>query len=112
MSCKRKNRIAQLVLLTVWTIIIVLHYSALVGSQECVHPKYAHQPIHVNSWIRGTQVSVKIDDFFTDDQKTGLQVGNDKWNNLALVACSGVRFLHYDHVFMQSYTDATVVAKG
>lgn len=105
MSSKRKNRIAQLVLFSVWVVIIVLWYPAYVSSQGCVHPKYAHQPIHVNSWLVGTQVSVKIDGFFTDDQKAGLEAGNTGWNNLALVACSGVRFLDFDHVFMESYLE-------
>src|SRR5262249_9506213 len=31
--------------------------------------------------------------------------GNEAWNHAALVACSGVRFLHYDQVIMQSYTE-------
>ena len=73
MSWERINRIAQLVLITAWIIIIVLQHPAFVGSQECVHPTYAHQPIHVNSWAVGTQVSVQIDAFFTDDQKAGLE---------------------------------------
>jgi len=104
MSSKRKNRIAQFVLFNVWVIIIVLWYPPFVSSQECVHPKYAHQPIHVNSWVPGTQVSVQIDQFFDDDQKAGLEAGNRGWNNLAL-ACSGVRFLHFDHVIVESYTE-------
>ena len=76
MFSKRKNRIAQFVLFNVWVIIIVLWYPPFVSSQECVHPKYAHQPIHVNSWLVGSQVSVKIDQFFDDDQKAGLEAGN------------------------------------
>jgi hypothetical protein len=51
------------------------------------------------------QVSVQIDDFFTDDQKGGLEWGNTAWNNAALIACSGVRFHDFDHVFMPSYTE-------
>jgi len=106
MSSERKNRIAQLVLLSAWAITIVLHYPAFVNSQQCLHPTYSHQPIHVNSWVPGTQVSVKIDDFFADDQKAGLEAGNAAWNNTTLILCSGVRFLDYDHVFMQSYTES------
>lgn len=105
MTSEQKNRCVQLVLLTTWVITIVLHYSPDVSSQECVHPTYSHQPIHVNSWLPGMQVTVKIDQFFTDDQKGGLEAGNETWNNLFLVSCSGVRFRDYDHVFMESYTE-------
>ncbi len=104
MSCERINRIAQLVLLAAWVIIILLQHPAFVSSQECVHPKYAHEPIHVNSWLVGTQVSVKIDQFFSDDQQAGLEAGNQGWNNLALV-CSGVRFVDFEPVFMESYIE-------
>jgi hypothetical protein len=51
------------------------------------------------------QVNVKIDQFFTDDQKGGLEGGNEAWNNLALLSCSGVRFRDFDHVLMESYTE-------
>src|SRR6476620_9950165 len=101
MSYNRNNHIAQLVLLTIWTILIVVCYPSFVISQECVHPKYSHQPIHVNSWSPGTQVHVQIDQFFPDNQKAGLEAGNEGWNNPALVTCSGVRFVDYDHVFME-----------
>jgi len=106
MSCQRMNRIAQLLLITVWLIIILLQHPALVGSQECLQPNYAHQPIHVNSWSVGTQVSVRIDSSFPDDHNAGLEAGNEGWNNLALVSCSGVRFQQFDHLFMESYTEA------
>ena len=105
MSSKKINRIVQFALLLTWTIIVVLHYPTFVSSQNCVHPKYAHQPTFVNSWLVSTQVSVKIDDSFSDDQKAGLEAGNAAWNNAALIACSGVRFLDFDHVFMQDYTE-------
>jgi hypothetical protein len=105
MSSKKKNRLAQFVLLSVWTITILLWYPTFVSSQECVHPKYSHQPIHVNSWLPGMKVSVQIDGSFTDDQMAGLEAGNQQWNNLAL-ACSGVRFVDFDHVFMESYTES------
>ena len=105
MSSDAVNRIAQFLLVTTWAILIVLHYPTFVSSQGCVQPTYSHQPIHVNSWLVGTQVSVQIDDFFTSDQKAGLEAGNRGWNNATLILCSGVRFLHFDHVFMQSYTE-------
>jgi hypothetical protein len=54
----------------------------------------------------GTQVNVKIDDFFANDQKAGLEAGNAAWNDPSLILCAGVRFLNYDHVFMQSYTES------
>lgn len=62
MSAKRINRIVQFALLATWTIIVVLRFPTFVSSQNCVHPKYAHQPVHVNSWLVATQVKVKIDD--------------------------------------------------
>ena len=105
MSSQRINRIIQFALLATWTIIIVLNYPNLVNSQDCLHPKYAHQPVHVNSWLVASQVSVKIDDFFTDDQRAGIEAGNASWNNASLIACSGVRFLDFDHVFMPDYTE-------
>lgn len=93
-----------MVLFTVWIVTIVLWYPAFVSSQGCVYPKYAHSPIHVNSWLLGIQVSVKIDAAFTNDQKVGLESGTQQWNNLAL-ACSGVRFHDFDYVSMQSYIE-------
>lgn len=105
MSSKRTNHIAQLILLSIWAIIMVSQYPAFVSSQGCVKPDYAHQPIFVNSWLVGSQVNVKIDSFFQNDGD-GLEAGNDAWNNAALVACSGVRFLNYDRVIMQSYTES------
>jgi hypothetical protein len=62
-----------------------------------------HQPIHVNSWVAGTQVTVRIDATFADDRRVGLQAGNDKWNNATLIGCSGVRFLGYDDIFIFDY---------
>ena len=110
MSWERKNRIAQLVLITAWVIIILLQYPSFVSSQECIHPKYAHEPIHVNSWVRGIEVTVKIDRNFTNDQKAGLEAGNRGWNNLAL-ACSGVRFIDFGHVFVESYSETPPVGQ-
>jgi hypothetical protein len=90
MSIKRKNRIAQLILLTAWVSMLALNYPVFVSSQECIHPKYMHEPIHVNSWFPGSEVTVQIDTFFEDDQENGLQVGNDRWNH-STIGCSGVR---------------------
>ena len=103
MSCERKNRIAQLVLLTAWVGIILLQYPTFVDSQGCVQPTYANEPIRSNSWLPSTEVTVKIDGLFADDQRLGLKAGNEQWNNLAL-ACSGVRFQGFGPVFMESYT--------
>src|SRR6185369_16933410 len=103
MSCERKNRLAQLVLLTAWISIILLQYPTFVGSQGCVQPTYANEPIRSNSWLPSTEVTVKIDGLFANDQRLGLKAGNEQWNNLAL-ACSGVRFQGFDPVFMESYT--------
>lgn len=91
MSSKRTNHIAQLILLSIWAIIMVSQYPAFVSSQGCVKPDYAHQPIFVNSWLVGSQINVKIDSFFQNDGD-GLEAGNDAWNNAALVACSGSGF--------------------
>ena len=106
MSSHVANRIAQSVLLTVWAIIIVFHYPTFVNSQGCVQPTYAHQPTHVGSWLVGTQVSVKIDDFFPNDQQAGLQAGNAAWNKPTLIVCSGVNFEHFEVVSMWSYTES------
>jgi hypothetical protein len=37
-------------------------------------------------------VAVQIDDTFSSDKSSGLAAGNEKWNNPALISCSGVRF--------------------
>lgn len=104
MCTKRKNRIAQLILLTAWVSTLALNYPVFVSSQECIHPKYMHQPIHVNSWFPGTEVTVQIDTFFEDNQEDGLRRGNERWNH-STIGCSGVKFLHYDVTFYQSYTE-------
>ena len=104
MSSRKANRIAQVVLLTAWVLIIVLYYPVFVSSQECVVPKYSHELLHVNSWFAGTEVTVQIDGSFSNDEAGGLHAGNDMWNHPALIACSGVRFLDYDSIFMKDYT--------
>src|SRR5215208_3221984 len=101
MSSKAKNRIAQSILLCAWAIIMAVEFSFPVNSQTCEIPRYSNPiSIHVNSWVPGTQVSVQIDGTFSSDKFAGLQRGNEKWNNLALVACSGVSFQHFDATFI------------
>ena len=106
MSSQTRNRIAQSILLTAWIIIVVLNYPPFVSSQidTCEHPKYAHQPIHISSWFPGTQVTVKIDSWFPDDQRKGLQRGNNLWNHETL-GCSGVKFLNYGSIDFWDYTE-------
>jgi hypothetical protein len=101
MSSEAKNRIAQILLLCVWVIIILVEFPFPVSSQTCAIPKYSDPiTIHHNSWVPGTQVTVEIDSFFPLDQFEGLQAGNEKWNNPVLMACSGVRFQHFDSVLI------------
>ena len=101
MSDEIKNRIAQVLLLCVWLVIILIKFAFPVSSQTCTIPQYMDPiTIHHNSWVPGTQVTVEIDSAFPDSQAQGLEAGNEKWNHPALVACSGVRFLHFDSIFI------------
>ena len=106
MSSREVNRIAQIVLIGVWVFIIAANFTLPVNSQDCPQPQYM-DPIFIwrNSWVPGTQVTVEIDSFFPEDQRHGIETGNSAWNNLALVACSGVRFLHFDQIFMEDYEE-------
>jgi len=108
MSCDRKNRIAQLILLTGWVSLVVLQYPTFVSSQECLQPNYSHQPIYVNSWLAGTEVTVQIDGTFSEQRFDGLHAGNDTWNDPLLVGCSGVTFVGYDNIFMADYEDVSL----
>src|SRR5690349_17913129 len=93
MSAAVTNRIAQSILCCVWVIIIAVEFTSPVTSQTCTVPTYGNPiTISVNSWIPGTQVAVQIDDTFSSDKSSGLAAGNEKWNNPALISCSGVRF--------------------
>jgi hypothetical protein len=116
MTSHKLNRIAQSILLTAWAIIIVLNYPSLVSSQECVQPTYSHPSLHVNSWVRGLQVTVQIDQSFSSDERSGLKAGNEAWNNPTLIVCSGVRFLQYDVILVKDYNATPpanhLVAKG
>lgn len=105
MSSQQINRIAQLILIIAWAITIVFNYPFFVDAQDCVHPKYAHQPSFVNSWSFAAQVTVEIDNLFTTEQRDDLKAGNDLWNNPMLLTCSGVRFHSYEHVPMMDYTE-------
>jgi hypothetical protein len=101
MSSNTSNRIAQLLLLCLWVIIIVVKFTLEVQSQTCTFPTYSNPiSIHINSWVPGTEVSVQLDDSFPQDQFDGLEAGNEKWNNLSLVLCSGVRFQNFEPVFI------------
>jgi hypothetical protein len=104
MSSQKLNRIAQAILLSVWVFIIIANATRSVNSQDCFRPQYMDpNSIWKGSWVPGMQVTVKIDSIFTDDQSDGIEAGNAAWNDPALVACSGVRFLHFDQVFMEDY---------
>src|SRR5215813_13416642 len=104
MSSLKLNRIAQVILLNVWVFIIGANFTRQVNSQDCPQPRYMDELlIWRGSWVPGQQVTVEIDSFFPDDQKQGIEAGNSAWNNPALIACSGVRFLHFDHIFMDDY---------
>jgi hypothetical protein len=79
--------------------IIIANITDTANSQTCDVPRYAHEPIHVSSWLPGTHVTVQIDDSFSDSKRNGIEVGNQLWNN-ALLSCSGVTFNDFDPIFI------------
>jgi hypothetical protein len=107
MSSQAKNRIAQLFLLVVWTVLLHIYFSFPVSSQGCTGPDYM-DPITIQkgSWVPGTQVTVKIDSSFPTDQFDGLKAGNQAWNKESLVACTGVRFSQFEGIQIQNYNQA------
>jgi len=100
MSVALMNRAAQALLFSIWLIIIAIEFlSTVASSQTCPNPTYSNPiTITVNSWVPLTQVTVQIDDSFSNDKAAGLQAGNEKWNNPALTSCSGVRFVGFERV--------------
>jgi hypothetical protein len=100
MSVAFMNRVAQALLFSIWLIIVAIEFLPTVASsQTCPNPTYSNPvTITVNSWVPLTQVTVQIDDSFSSDKAAGLQAGNEKWNNPALISCSGVRFVGFERV--------------
>lgn len=99
----RQHRIAQLVLLEIWVLTIVTIVHSPVGSQTCDIPRYSHPQRTVNAWFPGSKVVVRLDEWFTWEERNGIEAGNKMWNNPVLVACSGVEFEHFGFIRITDY---------
>src|SRR5258705_919915 len=101
MSDNYKHVIFQALLLTFWSIAIVITQTSVdVTSKSCTNIGYLATP-PARSWPQGKTVTVRIDSNWNQDERDAFQAGIMKWNDAN--NCSGVHFTNFSP---QSFTTA------
>src|ERR1051325_11134763 len=95
------NRTIQLSLILFCCLFIAVTRSEVsVNSQSCIVPHLASPP--KLSWYKNQQVTVRIDDAWSPEERGYFQQGIEKWNQA--LNCSGVLFHDFSPIHFASYS--------